>query len=273
MNRGYIRIWRKVEDSGIMGNAEVCQLFLHLMLKASSKTRKQLVGTTHIDLLPGQVIVGRKKLAAELNSTERKIRTCLATLENMEIIDQQTTNKFTIVSFVNWGRYQNERPADDQQSDQHSTSTRPALDHKQECKKLNMEEEEKKVSKPARGSRKAVQSYDDMVDAYTRNQDLKTALSEFIVMRKSAKAPFTNAALQHTFKELDKISCGNDVVKIAVLNQSVQRGWQGVFPVKDSAPGQDRIGPSRNGNTMPDGRERTYESDFGALGANMGARP
>ena len=34
-----------------------------------------------------------------------------------------------------------------------------------------------------------------------------------------------------------------------------------------------RVSPSRNGNTMPDGRERMYESDFGALGADTGARP
>ena len=34
-----------------------------------------------------------------------------------------------------------------------------------------------------------------------------------------------------------------------------------------------RIGPSRQGNIMPDGKERTYESDFGALGVDLGARP
>lgn len=321
MNRGHIKIWRKIEDSGIMGNAEVCQLFLHLILKATWKQRKQVVGTSFIELRPGQAIVGRKQLALDLHSSERRIRTCLETLEKLGVIDQQTTNKYTVISFVNWDKYQNEDCASDQQNDQQddqqATSRRPATDQQttnrqhekrpaerpaeslmylskngderptddqqttnknyeekpvfsekpekattnknKEIRKQEEEEEEsKKVSKGA--SRSAnISSYDEMVSAYTRNQDLKKALGEFIVMRKAAKRPFTNAALEHTFRELDKLAGAEDAAKIAILNQSVQRGWQGVFPVKDartSPPG--RTGMSAQGNRGPDGQERDY---------------
>ena len=126
MQRGYIKVWRKLEDSGLMDNAEVCRLFLHLLLKAASRRRRWLVGTSSIDLLPGQLIVGRKKLAADVRSTERKVRTCLAALENMGIITQRATNKFTVVSFVNWRIYQTERPEDGQRPDRETAGPRPA---------------------------------------------------------------------------------------------------------------------------------------------------
>lgn len=154
MQRGYIKVWRKLEDSGLMDNAEVCRLFLHLLLKAASKRRKWLVGTATVDLLPGQLIVGRKKLAADVRSTERKVRTCLAALENMGIITQRATNKFTVVSFVNWHRYQIERPEDGRRPDRETSGLQPAVvpppATKQEEKKK--EEDHTPPAGPAKGS-------------------------------------------------------------------------------------------------------------------------
>ena len=54
MNRGYVKVWRKIEDSGIMGNVEVCQMLLYLLVKVSRKKRKYLAGNQVIDLLSGQ---------------------------------------------------------------------------------------------------------------------------------------------------------------------------------------------------------------------------
>ena len=133
MNRGYIRVWRKIEDSGIMRNPEICRLFLYLLLKAASKPRRQMIGTMLVPLEPGQVIVGRKALAAELGTTEGKIRTCLATLQKMEIIGQQPTNRFSLVSILNWNKYQNGAGADNRQAairqpagNQQTTGRQPA---------------------------------------------------------------------------------------------------------------------------------------------------
>ncbi len=46
----------------------------------------------------------------------------------------KTTNKFSIISIVNWNTYQIERQTSNQQNDQQVTSKRPATDHKQELK-------------------------------------------------------------------------------------------------------------------------------------------
>ena len=62
---------------------------------------------------------------------------------------------------------------------------------------------------------------------------LDAALNDFAEMRKKMRKPLTDRALALTLSELEKLAPGDDEKKIAILNQSIQRGWQGVFPLKD----------------------------------------
>ena len=62
---------------------------------------------------------------------------------------------------------------------------------------------------------------------------LDAALKDFEEMRKKMRKPLTDRALALTLSELEKLAPGDDEKKIAILNQSIQRGWQGVFPLKD----------------------------------------
>ena len=62
---------------------------------------------------------------------------------------------------------------------------------------------------------------------------LDAALNDFSEMRKKLRKPLTDRALSLTLSELEKLAPGDDEKKIAILNQSIQRGWQGVFPLKD----------------------------------------
>ena len=62
---------------------------------------------------------------------------------------------------------------------------------------------------------------------------LDAALNDFAEMRKKMRKPLTDRALALTLSELEKLAPGDDEKKIDILNQSIQRGWQGVFPLKD----------------------------------------
>ena len=106
MQRGYIKLYRSLLDADIMRSPELCTLFLFLLLRAASRERVAVLGTETVQVLPGQVLVGRRKLAADLALSERKIRTCLATLERMEVVTLHSTARYTVVTFVNWQRYQ-----------------------------------------------------------------------------------------------------------------------------------------------------------------------
>lgn len=84
-----------------------------------------MVGAQRINLQPGQFIFGRLIAAKETGLTERQIRTCLALLRKLEFLTIKTTNKFSIITIINWHIYQMSETGNDQQSDQHVTSKRP----------------------------------------------------------------------------------------------------------------------------------------------------
>ena len=65
---------------------------------------------------------------------------------------------------------------------------------------------------------------------------LEIALDDFAKHRKAMKKPLTDKARELTLNELEKLAPGDDDMKIAILNQSIQRGWQGVFELKEDAP-------------------------------------
>jgi hypothetical protein len=83
----------------------------------------------------------------------------------------------------------------------------------------------KKESKPKNG-------YEKIIDEYTMNDELKEAIFEFIKMRKLIKKPVTDRALKGIFNKLDKLG-RSDGEKIAILDQSIQNSWQGVFELKE----------------------------------------
>ena len=81
---------------------------------------------------------------------------------------------------------------------------------------------------------------------------LDAALNDFAEMRKKMRKPLTGRALALTLSELEKLAPGDDEKKIAILNQSIQRGWQGVFPLKDELEAPKKTASAR----MPHGDDR-----------------
>lgn len=101
-------------------------------MKASWREHETLVGFQKVHLMPGQFIFGRKMASVETGLSERTIRTSLLHLQNYQNLTIKATNKFSIITIINWEIYQSSEDSNDQQSDQHPTSKRPASDHKQE---------------------------------------------------------------------------------------------------------------------------------------------
>lgn len=77
--------------------------------------------------------------------------------------------------------------------------------------------------------------YDEIINGYTDNAELRSAIVEFVKMRKMMKKPLTNRALSLLLtskKGLDGLA-SNDAEKIDIVQQSIMRGWLGFFPLKD----------------------------------------
>ena len=136
MEQGYVKLWRKCLDSGLLQNGSAWQLFGYLLLKTTYRHHRQIVAGMVFDLEPGEVIFGRAKAASDLGLSEKQVRTAFELLKKLEIVSSRSTNRCTVVSFLNWHRYQDERPAEGQQKGQQEVqqeaSRGPAEGHKQE---------------------------------------------------------------------------------------------------------------------------------------------
>jgi hypothetical protein len=62
--------------------------------------------------------------------------------------------------------------------------------------------------------------------------ELNKALSDFKKHRRQLKAPMTDRAFELMVGKLEKLSGGDERKKIAILNQSIENGWKGVFELK-----------------------------------------
>ena len=134
MNRGYIKLWRKMFDSGMQKEHATFTLWIWILCNVTRKPLNYIARGQQIKLEPGELIVGRKKLSLELKLSERSIRTCLDHLEKWQNVTIRSTNRFSIIKVINWSIYQQTENENDQQNDQEVTSKRPASDHKTRSK-------------------------------------------------------------------------------------------------------------------------------------------
>lgn len=122
MHRGYVKLWRKSSDSGLMSNPSLWLFWTWCLLKASHKKTTVMVGYQNVDLEPGQFVFGRRKAASTLNLSEMVVRRCLESLKIAERITIKRTNKYSIITIINWDRYQSDECESNQQTNQQQTT-------------------------------------------------------------------------------------------------------------------------------------------------------
>ncbi len=124
MNRGYVKLWRKIFDAGWLKNPRLLVFWIYCLLKATHKKFTAIVGAQSITLLPGQFVFGLRVATQETGLTTRQIRTVLAFLINSGNLTIKTTNKFSIITIVNWHIYQMTETENDTQNDTLPTNNR-----------------------------------------------------------------------------------------------------------------------------------------------------
>lgn len=104
---------------------------------------------------------------------------------------------------------------------------------------------------PPNGGKSAEAKQDPFVEFAGNDKGLLRALKDFGKMRAKIKKPLTDRAKELTIADLKKLS-GNPTEWVAILDQSVQRGWQGVFALKsETAPQARQRVPAGSAGTSP----------------------
>lgn len=126
MHRGYIKIWRKIEDSFLMTDPDALWLWVRLLLKANYKPTEFIFNNKKIILDRGQLLTGRKSLVDKHRISESKVYRLLKTFENEHLIEQQKTNLYSIITIVSYNDYnQSEQQSEQPVNIQRTTSEQP----------------------------------------------------------------------------------------------------------------------------------------------------
>lgn len=124
IEKGYILIWRKIENSWVAKNPKLFRLWLHLLLEATHKPFKTIFNGQVITLNPGELVTGLKKIAKRTGLTERNIRTGLLLFEKLGKTTSKTTNAGRHITICNYASYQNGNLSNDIQTDKPATNDR-----------------------------------------------------------------------------------------------------------------------------------------------------
>jgi hypothetical protein len=126
MHRGYVKLWRKSCESAIWKNHDLFRFWIWCLMKASHKKITEHINFQNIELEPGQFIFGRIKSSQECGLSQQTVRTCLKSLRCSQNLTIKSTNKYSIITIINWDIYQVSDPETNQQSNRSVTSKQPA---------------------------------------------------------------------------------------------------------------------------------------------------
>ena len=227
-DRGWVKLYRKIDEWEWFADPATAHLFIYLLAKANHKP----IRYKGVDIPVGGLTTSRATLAEKTGLSERQVRTALKHLISTNEVTSKTTPKFTLLIVNNYEKYQQT----DQASDQQVTSERPASDQQVTTNKKPRNKEAKKP----RSNTKAFSKPDCLkrIHEYTNNEDLRSALESFVDMRIGLKAPIsTSRAMNGLLNKLDSLGM-DDTQKIQIVDQSLQSGWKGFYPLKGNKNGR-----------------------------------
>lgn len=168
---GWFKFHRQIFDNPVCTkDAEYFFVWCYILTEAKFEETRDLFKNEEIILAKGQLLITVKEIATELNISESKVNRILKKLEIEKQIERRTSNKKTLITVLNWEKYQsdekqnekqvkNERQTNDnrmennrqtseeQMKDERQTSGKPSYYNKEIKKETNEEEKEDEESK------------------------------------------------------------------------------------------------------------------------------
>lgn len=220
MANGWIKLHRCLTDWEWYDDPNTFRVFMHILLTANHEA-KQWHGHT---IEAGQKITSVGHLAEETGLSVRNVRTALDHLKATGELTIKPTNKFSLITVENWGKYQGADCETDKQSDKRATNNRQTTD-----KQPTTNKNEKNIKNEKK---------------YSENPNLDTAFKSYIEHRKQLKKPMTDNAIKLAMKKLTQLA-DNDKDRIAIIEESIANGWQGLFALKKDQPKPEEVKPKK----------------------------
>jgi len=103
---GWIKIHRKLLKKGYYKDSHYVHLWVHLLMKSNHESNEFLFNGKMITIQRGQLLTGRNTLSEETGIESSKVERIIKVLKSEQQIEQQTFNKFRIITICNYEDYQ-----------------------------------------------------------------------------------------------------------------------------------------------------------------------
>ncbi len=100
----FVKLPRDITNHAIFRDEKSLKIYIYLLCKATYNDSEILVGKTKVALQPNQVIIGSQRLGEILGYSRQQIRSGLETLSLHRLISIKSTNKFSVVTLLEWGQ-------------------------------------------------------------------------------------------------------------------------------------------------------------------------
>lgn len=249
----WIKLYRKMIDDPIFVNSTGPQVkvLMTVMFLAAWTPKKWDVLGHEFTIQPGEVFISTRDLADRAGDdvSREVVRKALVRFEKLGFWTLKRTRNGTLIHIVNWRKYQlydSERnPMENPQGTHGEPTENPRRTHgepsnKKESKNSkNVRREEHSTPLPPKGGKGGV------IPLFKRfssgNHDLLSALKGWQEMRIRMKKPLTKKAAELNLKDLQQLSGGDEPMMVAIVSQSIKRGWQGFYALKEA-----QAAPRRN---------------------------
>lgn len=141
---GWVKLHRKLIENPIFLKPDLLQLFIYCLLKANHEPNKIIFNGKEIIIERGQFITGREVLAKDLNQNGRSTYDRLKVLENLQILNIKSNNRFTLVTIVNYTFYQIE-----EQKSNNKSNNKPTTSQQQANTNKNDKNDKEDIYTPA----------------------------------------------------------------------------------------------------------------------------
>lgn len=144
---GWLKLYRSILDSAVFQDAEILKVWIWLLCNVAFEQHDTICYGKVIHLKPGQIATGRKKIAQCTDLNENKVYRALTVLKSLGNIEIKATNKYSIITVVNWDKYQDEnvkRTSSEQQNNSKTTAEEQQDDSKRTQHKNGKNEKKEK---------------------------------------------------------------------------------------------------------------------------------
>jgi hypothetical protein len=226
MHRGYIKVWRAIRDNPHWDHKpfEPARAWIDLLLLANYKDGIYRKRGNRIDVLRGQLAWSIKGLADKWGWSQGRVSRFLCELKDDGQIDYQKSNLTTLITITNYELYQGDGEQIAPQTGSRRGADGEQTETSKEVKEFNKKEKNKEAPPFTSYFPTDWQTHEKFVEWCDKWDE----------HRKKKRWPRTKLAYE---AQAEKLLEYDIETAIRAIRDSIQGGWQGVFPKQERGNG------------------------------------